>query len=234
MIAVCKREFRALLQNLTGFLFLAVYFLVLGILVTVFNLTGDKSTAFHHQTSHMALCLGILLPLLTARMFAEERRDGSEQLLRILPLRPVDIVLGKYLAHLALLGIATLGTALFPVILAIFGKVNLGAAYLSILSLFVLGAALLAVCTFFSSFSKNYALCALFSFLPIAALFLLTLLGVVLPSPFKEAVNAAALFLRFDHFAMGLFDLGAILYALSLTVFFLVLTVLRLRRRQQA
>ena len=98
----------------------------------------------------------------------------------------------------------------------------------------VLGAALLAICTFFSSFSKNYALCALFSFLPIAALFLLTLLGVVLPSPFKEAVNAAALFLRFDHFAMGMFDLGAILYALSLTVFFLVLTVLRLRRRQNA
>ena len=234
MIAVCKREFRALFSNLTGFLFLAVYFLILGIMVTVFNLTGNKIAAFHNQISNMALALGILIPFLTMRLFAQEKREGTEHLLRILPLRTADIVLGKYLACLSVLGIAALGTMLFPLFLSLFGNVNMKAAYLAILALFVMGAALLAIAVFFASLSKSYVCSALFAFLANLVLFLITVLGGnLLPAPFGDIANAAALFLRFDHFAMGLFDVGALIYALSLTAFFLVITVMRMHRRRQ-
>ena len=144
MIAIFKREMRSYFHNVIGFVFLSLLLLAAGAFCVIFNIALG-STNFEDSLYYLQLALIVLVPLLTMRAMTEERRTHTDQLLYSLPLPLWQVVLGKYLAMVAVFGVACGIIALYPIILSLFGTVAYAAAYCSLIAFFLLGCALTAI-----------------------------------------------------------------------------------------
>ena len=123
MRAIFKREFRALMLSVRGIVFLGVYLFAAGLFAVVYNLNGALAN-FEIALSYLAPVLVLTIPLLSADAFARERERGTDGMLRLLPLRTRDVVLGKYLARLCVFAIPTAVLAFYPVIFDLYGTVQ--------------------------------------------------------------------------------------------------------------
>ena len=131
----------------------------IGIGAMLYNLQAAVSN-FEYVLSFASLVFVVIVPVLTMRVLAEERRQKTDQLLYSLPITTVQIIAGKYLALLVLYLIPLAIIAVYPLIFAQFGDVYLLTSYGSILAFFLLGAALIAVGVFLSSLTDNQGLAA--------------------------------------------------------------------------
>jgi ABC-2 type transport system permease protein len=159
MSAVYKRELNSYFKGLTGYVFAAFMLLFIGIYCAVINLRSGYA-AFEYVLSNASFIYIIIIPILTMRSVAEERRQKTDQLLYALPVGMGRIVAGKFFAMLTVLLIPMLIIAVYPLALSAFGTVNYPAAYGSLLAFFFLGAALIAIGLFISSLTENQAVAA--------------------------------------------------------------------------
>lgn len=285
MIAIWKHELRGYFHSLTAYVFGAFLLLVVGLGAMLYNLQAAVSN-FEFVLSFSSLVFVVIVPILTMRVIAEERRQKTDQLLYALPITTAQVILGKYLALLAVY-LAPLGIiSFYPLIFAQFGEVYLPTAYGSILAFFLLGAALMALGVFLSSLTDNQGFAAgisvaviLFNYYSVslaeytsstafgslvALVVLAVLLGLLVrcltrnetaaygtalvliaaltvayfvnQSWFEGLLPAImkklSLFEQFQFFVNGVFDLTAVVYYLSVTVFFLLLAVQSLEKRR--
>ena len=176
MSAVYKRELRAYMNNVYGWLFAAVLLMYVGLMVYMDNLTTGYPQ-FEYALSDSQYALLVLIPILSMRSMAEDKRNKTDMFYLSLPMKTSAVVLGKYFATLTVLGLSCVILCVYPPLMSLLGPVNMGMAYLSVLQFFLLGAALLALCQFASSLSDNLVVaavlgvvaCALLLFLPILA-----------------------------------------------------------------
>ena len=159
MIAVWKHELRIYFHSLTAYVFGAFLLAVVGVGAMFYNLEAAVSN-FEFVLSFSSLVFVVIVPILTMRVIAEERRQKTDQLLYSLPLTTTQVVLGKYLALLVVYLVPLCVISLYPLIFSQFGDVYLPTSYGSIFAFFVLGAALLAVGVFLSSLTDNQGLAA--------------------------------------------------------------------------
>ena len=159
MIAVCKHELRGYFHSLTAYVFGAFLLAVVGVGAMLYNLQAAVSN-FEYVLSFSSLVFVVIVPILTMRVLAEERRQKTDQLLYSLPITTTQVVLGKYLALLAVYLIPLAVICVYPLIFAQFGEVYLPTSYGSIFAFFVMGAALLAVGMFLSSLTENQGFAA--------------------------------------------------------------------------
>ncbi len=175
MGAIFKREFRSYFTNMTGYIIIGVMFVFCGIFSTFINLLQGYAS-FEYILNNQMLILIVVIPILAMRSLAEDRRTKTDQLLYSLPMSTASVVVGKYLAMLAVYFLSVLGMAVVPVILSGFGDVSFTAAYSSLFGFFLLGAALLAICMFFSSMTESQIVAAV---LGVGGAFVLYLLGSI-------------------------------------------------------
>ena len=154
MIAVCKHELRGYFHSLTAYVFGASLLAVVGVGAMLYNLQAAVSN-FEYVLSFSSLVFVVIVPILTMRVLAEERRQKTDPLLYSLPITTTQVVLGKYLALLAVYLIPLAVICVYPLIFAQFGEVYLPTSYGSIFAFFVMGAALMAVGVFLSSLTEN-------------------------------------------------------------------------------
>ena len=159
MIAVCKHELRGYFHSLTAYVFGAFLLAVVGVGAMLYNLQVAVSN-FEYVLSFSSLVFVVIVPILTMRVLAEERRQKTDQLLYSLPITTTQVVLGKYLALLAVYLIPLAVICVYPLIFAQFGEVYLPTSYGSIFAFFVMGAALMAVGVFLSSLTENQGFAA--------------------------------------------------------------------------
>ena len=159
MIAVCKHELRGYFHSLTAYVFGAFLLAVVGVGAMLYNLQAAVSN-FEYVLSFSSLVFVVIVPILTMRVLAEERRQKTDQLLYSLPITTTQVVLGKYLALLAVYLIPLAVICVYPLIFAQFGEVYLPTSYGSIFAFFLMGAALLAVGVFISSLTDNQGFAA--------------------------------------------------------------------------
>ena len=100
MLAVFKREFKGYFLNVYGPIYIAVMLIFAGLFTLIFNYMG-RSSGFEYTLGYISIALLVLIPVLAMRTIAEERKNQTIQLLYALPLRMFSIVMGKYLALLA-------------------------------------------------------------------------------------------------------------------------------------
>ncbi|MBO7377175.1 MAG: ABC-2 transporter permease [Clostridia bacterium] len=285
MGAIFKREFRAYFTNMTGYVFLGVIFLFSGIFTMAVNLLSGYAS-FEYTLSNMSFVLMIIIPVLTMRSMAEDRRQRTDQLLYSLPLRATSVVIGKYLALISVFAIAVLGMAFVPVILSLFGSVPFASTYSALFGFLLLGCALIAVCMFLSSLTESQIIAAVIGIGAMLAFYLMNGLSSLIPSDratsfvcflvlcaaaglviglltknvwigaaagavtavptviiylikgdsfaglFPKLLGFLAVFDRFDSFVNGIFDVSAIVYYLSITVFFVFLSVQSIEKRR--
>ena len=159
MTAVFRHELRNDFHSLTTYLFGACLLAFIGLWAMMYNIQASVSN-FEFVLDDSCLAFVVIVPILTMRTIAEERRQRTDQLLYSLPITTVQVVLGKYLALLAVFAVPLCVIAVYPLIFAQYGEVYLPTSYGSLFAFFLLGAALLAVGMFLSSLTENQGFAA--------------------------------------------------------------------------
>jgi ABC-2 type transport system permease protein len=285
MTAVLKHELRTYFHSLTAYVFGAFLLAFVGLGAMLYNIQSAVSN-FEYVLSFGCLIFVVIVPVLTMRVIAEERKQRTDQLLYSLPLTTTQVIIGKYLALLVVYLIPLCIISFYPLIFAQFGDVYLLTAYGSIVAFFLLGAALIAVGVFISSLTDNQGFAAgigiaviLFNYYSVSlaeyisssskgtmiALWVIgILIGVIihlltkndnlaygvtfvivaarailnfvkpelLEGILPEVTSALSLFEKFYTFVNGVFDVTAIVFYLTVIVFFLFLSVQSLEKRR--
>ena len=159
MIAVLKHELKNYFHSLTAYVFGAFLLAFTGIGAMLYNIQAAVSN-FEYVLSFGSLVFVVIVPVLTMRVIAEERKQKTDQLLYSLPITTSQVIAGKYLALLVVYLIPLCIISLYPLVFAQFGEVCLRTANGSILAFFVMGAALIALGVFISSLTDNQGLAA--------------------------------------------------------------------------
>lgn len=163
MRAIYKRELKAYFSSMTGYIFMAFIIFLVGIYFTAYNLTYGLSN-FGIVLHASVFAFLIVVPILTMRLLAEERKQKTDQMLITSPIRVTDIILGKYLALLTIFTIPVLLFMAYPLILSKFGEVSFKMAYTAISGYYLLGAAYLSVGLFISSVTESQVIAAVLGF----------------------------------------------------------------------
>lgn len=159
MRAVFKHELSSCFTGLTAYVIAAFLLLFSGIYTLAYNINGGLAQ-FEYVLSAMSFIFLIIVPILTMRTLAEEKRQHTDQLLYSLPLTMTKVVLGKYAAMLVLFLLPLGVISMYPIILSAYGNVYLPAAFGALTGFFFLGAALIAVGMFVSSLTESQAVAA--------------------------------------------------------------------------
>lgn len=159
MSAVFRHELRSYFHSLTAYVFGAFLLAVVGLGSVLYNLQAAVSN-FEFVLSFASIIFVVIVPILTMRTLAEERRQRTDQLLYSLPITTTQVVLGKYLALLVVYLIPLAVISLYPLLFSRFGDVYLPTSYGSLFAFFMMGAALLAVGMFLSSLTDNQGFAA--------------------------------------------------------------------------
>ena len=163
MTAIFKREFKSCFTGMIGWVIAAVSLFFLGLYFTNRNLLYASSD-FASVIYTMTMILLFLLPAISMRSFAEERKNKTDQLLLTSPVSIPAIVAGKFLAELAVFALPLAAAVVMPLLLQAFGTVSLVAAYSALLGYLLLGGACLAVGTWISALTENQILAYLATF----------------------------------------------------------------------
>lgn len=159
MSAVFRHELRSYFHSLTAYVFGAFLLAVVGLGSVLYNLQAAVSN-FEFVLSFASIIFVVIVPILTMRTLAEERRQRTDQLLYSLPITTTQVVLGKYFALLVVYLIPLAVVSLYPLLFSQFGEVYLPTSYGSLFAFFMMGAALLAVGMFLSSLTDNQGFAA--------------------------------------------------------------------------
>ena len=159
MTAVLKHELKNYFHSLTAYVFGAGLLLAVGLGALRYNLQAAVSN-FEFALSYFSIVLAVIVPILTMRVIAEERKQRTDQLLYALPITTTQVIVGKYLALLTVYLIPLCVIAVYPLIFSRFGDVYLLTSYGSILAFFLMGAALIALWVFISSLTDNQGFAA--------------------------------------------------------------------------
>lgn len=181
MIFMLKKELRHLFGGLRSFASIGILLLFCSIYTVSKNMiAGSSDFSIALMGSFPATVA--LFPLLSCKLFSEDRKTNSQGLLYSFSLRPIDIVLGKYLSLLTVYAIPTLILACYPFLLSFFGEIRMKQAYFAWLGYFLLGAALLSLCLFLSLFFKKAKITYMLGGGVLLLLYLLQLLILKIPT----------------------------------------------------
>ena len=159
MNAIFRHELSSHFTNLTAYVFGAFLLLFAGIYTMALNL-NSLITNFEYVLGNMGFCFLVIVPILTMRVLAEERRQKTDQLLYSLPITMTEVILGKYAALLVMLLLPLGVISIYPLVLSAYGDVYLPSSYGAIIGFFLLGAALIAIGLFISSITESQAVAA--------------------------------------------------------------------------
>ena len=163
MTAIYKREVASYFNSMTGWLFTAVLTVFIDIYFFVYNLFNGYPY-FSMSLSYTLFVFMVVVPILTMRSMAEERRSRTDQLLLTAPVSVTGVVMGKYLAMLTVFALPTAIACLCPLIIALNGSSFLLADYGTILAFFLLGAVEIAVGLLVSALTESQLIAAVGTF----------------------------------------------------------------------
>ena len=166
----------------------------------------------------------IFLPMLTMRLFAEEKKQGTYELLMTSPVSVTQLVLGKYLGVISVVLIILVLLAIYPTILFLFGgHPDLGPILTGFLGLFLIGAAFLAVGLFTSSVTQSQVIAVVLAF---AFLIIFWIVNWISRSEawYGKLAQYVSIYQRFDDFTKGILNLNDVVYYVSFAFFALFVT----------
>ena len=189
-------------------------------------------SVFRPLFSNMSVILLLLMPLITMRLFAEERRSGTIELLLTFPVRDGAVLIGKYLAALTLYAIMLALTLLYPGIVLYFARVEWGPLLTGYLGLLLMGATFLAVGIFASSVTENQIVAAITTFGTLLILWVVGWSAEYVGGPWGRVLSHLSILEHFDTFARGVLDTKDVIFYLDVTLVALFLTLRSLETRR--
>jgi ABC-2 type transport system permease protein len=239
---IAKKELRAYFTSPIAYVIFTVFLILVGFfffsLINWFNsmsLQMAQNPTYYSQLNinqqvfgplfhNMSIILLLMLPLLTMRLFSEEKKIGTEELLYTSPISVAQIILGKFVASLiVLLGMLGL-TAILVVFTFLFGNPEIMPLLTGYLGLFLMGAAFIALGIFFSSLTENQIVSAILTFGSLLLFWIINWASASAAGIWKEVLNYVSILQHFDNLTQGILDTTDIVYYLSFAFFGLFLT----------
>lgn len=229
-----KRELRAYFASPIGYVFLTAMYLFSGFFFFSSSLAIDYADLSGVFTGLFMLVL-FLVPILTMRLFSEDRKNKTDQALLTAPISLVGLVMGKFFAAalVYLLGIAV--TLVYGVVISVFAPLNWAVVLGNFVATLLLGVALITVGMFISSMTENQVIAAVGGFGVALFLLLVDMFSEVFSGPLAALMIAALSFYnRYSGFLYGIFNVADVVYFLSVSAVFLFLTVRVFEKRRWA
>ena len=225
MNAVFKREMRSFFNTPIGYVVMAVIFFFSGLFFYAYNLYGG-STSLSGVFSMLFYVVLIASPLLTMRMFSEEKRQRTDQALYTAPVSLMSIVAGKFLATYLFFAMTLSITLVYGLVIATQTTPDWMVIFGNFFGLLLLGGVILAAGLFFSSLTESQLIAVIVTIAFSLALMLVDAFASLLTfSPWlSEAVSFFSVNTRYMEFTKGLISYDNVFYFLSLQVLFLFLT----------
>lgn len=224
------KETRALFVSPIAYAVMAVFLLLMGYTFAA-TLFLSKNASLVRAFFQASMLLLLIVPVITMRLFAEERRAGTLELLLTSPVREIEVVLAKFLASMAVIVAMLASTLAYPITLQVFGEPDWGPVYSGYLGLVLLGGALVALGLAVSALATNQIVAATVSLGLFLLMWMLDSLGSLLPDPYDTVVINLSLLAHFTPFATGALYLSDFGFFTTLILLGLLLSVRALARR---
>jgi ABC-2 type transport system permease protein len=239
-IAVFKREFKSYFTTPIAYVFLVIFLFAAGYLPFYDKFYDLRQADLRLFFQNLPLLLGAMACLVAMRLWAEERKTGSIELLFSLPVTVPQAVLGKFFAAWLFLTVALLLTVSMPLTVIYLGSPDIGAMLSGYLGAFLMAGAFLAVGGFFSALTKNQIISAILSFAAILLLLFLSMPSIIdyfstfLPRQMLSVIEGFSLLGHFESLQKGLVQLNDILYFILLIIGWLFASTVVLEERKAA
>ena len=225
MFAIYKKELKSYFLSPTGYITIGLFLLIFSLFfyLTTVSVGGYDIGNLYFNTARYGLL--IIVPILTMRMFAEERKNGTEQLLLTSPRSITEIVLGKFFAGVSVIVITLIFSLIYYAILCFFKAPNLVPTLVMILGFLLVGMAAISIGMFISSLTENQIISAV-----------VTIVFFVESSWFLPNLNdnfsIIDLMSNYQKFPAGLISMSEVVNLLGITVVFILFTIIIMQRKK--
>ena len=245
-LAIFQKDLKSYFISPIAYVVLATFLIISGLvffnLLSSFNLRLIQLLQFKMRTPGIEITINLndwilnplfhnlgvtfllMIPALSMKLFAEERKAGTFELIMTSPVTIFQVVMGKFCACLALFSTMLFLTIQYPLILYIYGNPDTGPVYTGYFGLFLMGAAFVAIGLLASAMTENQIIAAIMSFGILLVLWLMSWLGENIGGKLGETISYLSLFDHLDGFPKGVFDTKDIVFYLSSVIFGLFLT----------
>lgn len=234
MKAIYKRELKAYFQSFTGWLFCAATLFVISLYFTSYNLGGGYAY-IAYALSAAAFIFIIMVPILTMRILAEERKQKIDQLILTAPVPVWKVVVGKYLAMLTVYLIPILIVCTYPIIMNFFGTVSFSESYTAILGFVLYGCAGIALGLFISGITESQVIAAVLSLIAMFLTYMMSGVSSLISSEgniLTKILNCADFGSRINSFYDGAISVTGVVYFVSVTALLLFFTTQAIQKRR--
>ncbi|MBQ7726749.1 MAG: ABC transporter permease [Clostridia bacterium] len=233
MTAIFKREFRSYFSTPIGYIVLAAFYFFLGLYFSLIYSYGDPGIA--QIIVAMSTIAVFTIPVLTMRLMSEDRRQKVDQALLTAPVKLTSIVLGKFLAALAVFALGFAPTVIFEIVIASYVSVNLFSYLYALFGMLLLGGALIAIGMFISSLTESAVISAILTLvINILVLYMSNFASMVKVEWIANILEKAAFINAYQNFGENIFSITDVVYFLSISAAFLFLCVRSLDKRRWA
>ncbi len=242
-LAIYKKEMRLYFHSPIAYVVLAIFLILMGWLfysnmaffsqISVRAVQNPRLSSQLSATdavliplfSNMAIILLLLIPGLTMRLFAEEKKQGTIELLYSYPVRDGEVLFGKFFACLTVFLLMLVLTALYPILIAVFGALETGPVLSGYLGIFLLGVTFISVGILMSALTENQLVAFMLAFGALLFFWVLSFASPYLGPKLGTALAHASLIGHVNNFSRGLITTRDLVYYLNFSVFCLFLTV---------
>lgn len=232
MTAILRRELGAYFRSPIGYIYLAIFYIFAGFFFTISCLLPGFSSIAYTFSSMVTVNL-FLIPILTMRLFSEEKKNKTDQALLTAPVSITSIVLGKFLAALLLFVIGLAITLVFALIIASFTSPGWAFVFSNFFAMLLQGGALIAIGMLISCLTENQVIAAIGAFAAGLSLLLLDALTTMTQVDIlRKILTALSFYTRYNVFTAGMLHLANLVYFLSVIFIFCFLTVRVLEKRR--
>lgn len=248
IIAIFKRELASYFRSPMGYVLFAIFMAISGLYFGIYAMNGQAYISYELSFVESYLFF-LLIPIMTMRTFAEDRKNGTEVLLYTSPASTLEIVVGKYLASLSLFLMISATTLIHVLLVVGFGgRIDIGVLGSYIGYIFI-GAAFIAIGVFASALTENQIIAAVISFVILMSLMLIDAIASLVGDGLASVVNTLNFagwlsdtqidgfgtaitdglnwlnpYSRLDNFTAGIFEISPIIFFVSIIAVFLFLT----------
>ena len=223
MLAILKKEVKTYFLSPIGYVFIGLFLTMCSVFFYL-DVVSYGSIQFEYMFYSSATILTFIIPILTMRMFAEERKNGTEQLLLTSPRSITSIVLGKFFSAVIVIIITEIFTFMYYAILCHFGTPHLQTSLVTLLGFLLLSMSYISFGMFASSLTENQIIAGVITI----GFFIITWF---LPN-FSQTLSTLSLINMFDKFPSGLIALEEVVTFVSFTLMCILLTIIVLQRKK--